>query len=269
MKIQILGTAAAEGFPGLFCNCTHCKKARELGGKNIRTRSSTIIDDTIKIDFPPDTYHHVLSHNLDLSKVEHLLFTHTHMDHFNPKDLGMRTPGFAHDFSYPLHIYGNDAAIHKCKEVLWHTENYFTFTLMHPFTTYQVGAAKVTPLPADHNPLETCFLFYIEKDGKRIFHGHDTGWFPEQTWEWLSTKKIDVAILDCTHGLLPERRNHLNIEAVKDIQKVFLEKSIMTNEGQIIATHFSHNIGLMHEDLEEIFAPSGIKVAYDGILLHV
>lgn len=82
-------------------------------------------------------------------------------------------------------------------------------------------------------------------------------------------EKIDVAILDCTNGLLPERRNHLNIEAVKDIQKVFLEKGIMTNEGQMIATHFSHNIGLMHEDLEEIFASTGIKVAYDGIVLHV
>lgn len=269
MKIQILGTAAAEGFPGIFCNCRHCKKARELGGKNIRTRSSTIIDDTIKIDFPPDTYHHVLTHNLDLSKVQHLLFTHTHMDHFNPKDLGMRTPGFAHEFSYPLKIYGHDAAIFKCKEVLLHAEQYFSYTLIQPFTTYQVGSARVTPLLADHNPYETCLLFFIEKDGKTIFHGHDTGWFPDATWDWLRNKKIDAAILDCTNGLLPERRNHLNIEAVRDIHTAFKENKMIDENSQMIATHFSHNIGLTHEDLEDIFAPDGIKVAYDGIVITV
>lgn len=39
MKLQYLGTAAAEGFPGMFCNCTACERARKAGGKNIRTRS--------------------------------------------------------------------------------------------------------------------------------------------------------------------------------------------------------------------------------------
>ena len=51
MKIQFLGTAAAEGFPAIFCNCEYCNKARELKGKNIRTRSQAIIDDKILLDF--------------------------------------------------------------------------------------------------------------------------------------------------------------------------------------------------------------------------
>src|SRR5699024_2353371 len=80
MKIHFLGTAAAEGWPGLFCRCKYCDKARELGGKNIRTRSSVIIDDTLKVDFPPDTYHHILRDNIDLATVKHLLITHSHSD---------------------------------------------------------------------------------------------------------------------------------------------------------------------------------------------
>ena len=40
MKIKYLGTGAAEGWPGVFCNCQHCREAREKGGKNICTRSS-------------------------------------------------------------------------------------------------------------------------------------------------------------------------------------------------------------------------------------
>jgi phosphoribosyl 1,2-cyclic phosphodiesterase len=43
MKIQFLGTTAFEGIPSLFCQCTTCKKARSLGGKNIRSRTSVLI----------------------------------------------------------------------------------------------------------------------------------------------------------------------------------------------------------------------------------
>ena len=59
MKIKFLGTCAAEGFPAMFCQCPVCEKAREKGGKNIRTRSQAVIDDTLLIDFPADTYMHI------------------------------------------------------------------------------------------------------------------------------------------------------------------------------------------------------------------
>ncbi len=38
MKLTYLGTAAAEGWPAVFCNCPCCRQARVLGGKDIRTR---------------------------------------------------------------------------------------------------------------------------------------------------------------------------------------------------------------------------------------
>lgn len=60
MQICILGTAAAEGLPGLFCHCPCCERARALGGKNIRTQTSLVIDEAWMVDFPPDTYLHTL-----------------------------------------------------------------------------------------------------------------------------------------------------------------------------------------------------------------
>jgi phosphoribosyl 1,2-cyclic phosphate phosphodiesterase len=50
MKLLFLGTAAAEGFPGLFCNCASCREARALGGKNLRMRSSLLINEDLLID---------------------------------------------------------------------------------------------------------------------------------------------------------------------------------------------------------------------------
>jgi len=60
MRIKYFGTAAAEGFPGLFCSCEACERARKAGGKNIRTRSQALIDRALLIDFTTDTYMHVL-----------------------------------------------------------------------------------------------------------------------------------------------------------------------------------------------------------------
>ncbi|HEV2472042.1 MAG TPA: hypothetical protein VGS41_05210, partial [Chthonomonadales bacterium] len=83
MKITLLGTSAAEGWPGLFCRCRACGEARRLGGKNIRTRASALIDGILKIDFPPDTLYHVIRYNLDLQCLAALVFTHAHDDHFS------------------------------------------------------------------------------------------------------------------------------------------------------------------------------------------
>ena len=45
MEFTYLGTAAAEGWPAVFCRCKYCLEAQRLGGKNIRTRSQAIINE--------------------------------------------------------------------------------------------------------------------------------------------------------------------------------------------------------------------------------
>lgn len=269
MKIQLLGTAAAEGYPAIFCKCDACMRARQLGGKDIRTRTSAIIDDELKIDFPPDSYHHVLTYNLDLGSIQHLLFTHSHHDHFYPEDLTMRSPVFAHDIDYPLYIYGNDVVIYKCNEVIQFSKEAFKLRRIAPFITYTIGSFQVTPLLADHDKNETCFIFYIEKGNKSMLYGHDTGWFPPQTWSWLEHKKLDFVLLDCTHGLIPEKRNHLNIEGVKEIKAIFNAKGIINETSKVVATHFSHNTKLSHSELKGLLNPFGIEVAYDGMIVNV
>lgn len=261
-----MGTAAAEGFPGVFCRCKHCKKARELGGKNIRTRSSVIIDDVLKVDLPPDTYHHVLRDRIDLATVKDLLITHTHSDHLYANELNMRVSGYAHGCDHPLNIYGSETSVRLIREKIGKDNEYLQLHLLQPFVTIEIETARVTPLLADHGRNETCLLFFIERKGKTLLYGHDTGWFPRETWEWLENNRIDLAILDCTNGHIPSRKGHMNIEAVLEIDHIFREKAIYHGDSKTIATHFSHNIGLLHEDLIACFQPHGIEVAYDGMI---
>ncbi|MDQ0112771.1 MBL fold metallo-hydrolase [Paenibacillus harenae] len=270
MDIHFLGTAAAEGFPAMFCRCGYCLTARRLGGPNIRTRSSVILDGVLKIDFPPDTLHHVLRDGIDLGLVKDLFVTHTHLDHLRAEDLEMRLSVFAHGLDYPLQVYGHDAVIRKCRDAVGRPdEQRLILNRIVPFETVDTGTAKVTALPANHDPDETCLLYCIEKDGKRVFYGHDTGLLPEETWEWLERTTVDLAILDCTNGNLPYTGGHLNIEAVIEIRDRLRTNGVLHDGSRVVATHFSHNIGLLHDDLTAIFDQEQIIVAYDGLILSI
>ncbi|MCQ6559004.1 MBL fold metallo-hydrolase [Paenibacillus mendelii] len=270
MKLHFLGTAAAEGFPAMFCRCEHCARARQAGGRNIRTRSSVIIDDILKVDFPPDTLHHVLRDGIDLGLVEDLFITHTHLDHLRAEDLAMRLPVYAHGLEHPLRIYGHDAVVRKCREAVGRPDaSRLQLSRIVPFQTIDTGTAKVTALPANHDPDETCLLFLIEKDGQRLFYGHDTGLLPDETWAWLERTSLDAAILDCTNGHLPFTGGHLNIEAVLEIRNRLRNNGTLAKDGRVIVTHFSHNIGLLYDDLKGIFDPEQIVVAYDGMRLNL
>ena len=95
MKLRYLGTAAAEGVPAVFCPCPACAHARKVGGKEVRTRSGAIVDDALKLDFPGDAYMQALKWGLDYSKLQHVLITHTHRDHFCPGEFENRFKPFS------------------------------------------------------------------------------------------------------------------------------------------------------------------------------
>ena len=64
-----------------FCGCEVCKKSRAAGGKNIRTRSQAIIDKKLLIDFPADTYIHMLLNGIELEKIHTCItVSYTHLD---------------------------------------------------------------------------------------------------------------------------------------------------------------------------------------------
>ena len=74
LKIKVLGTAAATSMPLGFCNCDVCKKARQNGGKDIRKRSSIIINDEMLIDLGPDSINSCNMYGIDTGKIKYLKF---------------------------------------------------------------------------------------------------------------------------------------------------------------------------------------------------
>lgn len=272
MKIKFLGTAASEGIPNPFCRCDYCQKARASAGKDRRTHSSVLIDDALLIDIAPEFSQQLLREELDASSVTDLLITHTHPDHFNVGELYARMEGYGFLIDHPLQVWGNDRAINGCMAALpGYSDKRFAFHLLTPFVTVDSGAWHFTPLLANHAKWESCFLYLIEKEGVSLLYGHDSGWYPELTWQWLEGKKLDGIIVECTYGLQGDKRsdNHMNLATVFEVQERLQQMGCLYSRSQFVLSHLSHTGGLLHAELEAACTGRNLTVAWDGLTLNL
>lgn len=274
MKLHFLGTAAAEGWPALFCKCDNCERARKTKGKNYRSRAQVLIDDKLMMDFGPDSFYHMMKYDLDFSEVEQVLLTHSHTDHFYSTELILRALPYAYDRDQnKMTVYGNE----KCHWMFLRTleteddsqnmRNCVGFEEIRAFQTFSIPGYEITPLKAVHDPKEECLIFIIRNDaGKTYLYGNDTAYFPEETWEALQGIYFDCITLDCTLGKDDTlKSSHMGLYANRLVVKRLKEMGCIDANTSVIITHFSHNGGLLHEELEATVKDDGYIVAYDGM----
>ncbi len=275
MDLRYLGTAAAEGWPGLFCQCDHRLRARQAGGRNLRSRSQAIVDGQLLIDFPPDTYLHVLQLGLDLTAVTFCLITHDHSDHLYARDLAMRSGAFAHRTEKrALNLYATRPACAKIEAVLSQCNEPEGPTVCHlvkAFEPFSAGPYQVVPLQADHAPECESVIYTISRAGRSLLYGHDTGYFPEATWQYLvdEGRKLNLVSLDCTALQLDWRRGHMGLAACAEVRQRLFDLDLADSQTSFVINHFSHNGGLIHDELVPVAAKLGFQVAYDGLTLPV
>jgi len=272
MKIKYLGTAAFEGIPNPFCECEVCKKARRLGGRELRTRSQALIDGELLIDFPGDAVRHAQEYGLSFSGIKNLLITHSHSDHLIATDIRIKQPGFS-NFSKEkiLNIYGGKSAIdiidEKCPGA---RGDYLELYEIHDFQKFVVGGYTVTALKALHDMSSCPFFFIIEKDGKALMYGNDTGYFLDETWDYLAKNPVhlDLVSLDCTAGNDPVMTydSHMNLNDNIKVKQRLKELGFADEKTIYVTTHFSHNgTSANYCDFAPIAEKSGFLTAYDGM----
>lgn len=275
MNFKYLGTAASEGIPGIYCECENCKKARKLGGKNIRSRSQAIIDKKLLIDFPCDTFWHFVQNNLSLTDVRNVLITHIHSDHLYVKDLGNFLPNYSKldDPNTPFCIYGSEDTVEQVKSYCDKSKGRLTYCQIAPFEPFKVLDYTVTAIRAKHgtpNP----YLYIIEKDGKSILYAHDTGFLPEESFEYLKNRKkpFDFVSLDCTEGNREELNydHHLCLGWNKKFREQFIKNGIADKDTVFCLNHFSHNgTDSCYDDFSKIAAKDGFLTSYDGMEVEI
>lgn len=273
MRILYMGTAAAEGWPALFCSCPICTQAREMGGRDLRTRTQVLLDDDLLLDFPPDTYCHALRHGLNLGDIHTLLVTHSHMDHWFPTDLIHRHEHFGHGVKGVLDVYGNKAVEDTFKAHILidrfkphPIDSAVHYHVVRGGDSFFSGGWEITAVPADHDQREECLVYICKKNGKTVFYGHDTGTnFSQEAWELIAAEHYDLVSLDATMGLKTIGGYHMGLSDVEWMLEKLASLGCVDSKTRKIISHFSHNGGMTHEQLTAWGRERSILAAYDGM----
>lgn len=278
MKIKILGTAACEGVPSVFCNCETCKQARLLKNKEIRTRSQVLIDNRLLIDYPADTYLHTLRYEIDMSAIKYMLFTHSHADHFYGKEFALRGLCYATNMTEQktsLYMSGDvyKAFLEQIQESM--TEEVmssYCVNFVKPYDVFQTEDYEITVLPAEHSAPES-MLYLIKANGKTFFHCCDTGVLYDEVIEYLKSNniRIDCILMDCTMGKvrLGKGCGHMGYEDCVDLKNTLQKAGICDTNTKFLTTHFSHYGKMLHKDYEALSKDSGVIPAYDGMEIEL
>jgi len=278
MKVTFLGTAAAEGIPAVWCECETCRTARERGGKNLRRRCAYAVDGDTMIDFGPDAIWQTTEFGIDPARLDRIVFTHNHGDHLSPLEFLFRRAPWFSQVSRQLTVIGSRRIFSRI--ISFAAEDTGIYDLadlnIRPVEisngeTLRDGDLNITALAADHAPGKEAQLFILERGGKRFFVANDTGLLGEQGWEQLRGIALDLVAIDCTMGTgeadLPH--GHLGVNTVVQFRDRLRELGCLGAKSRVFANHFSHNGQCAHENLEKIFAPHGIEVAWDGLTVSL
>lgn len=273
MKLFFLGTGSAQGFPSIFGDSPLEQEARRLGGRNLRARSSILVDDRVRVDLPPDALSNVHRYpQLELASLRHLMFTHSHDDHFAIRELQYLAPTFAPERREPLHVYASEMLVERIRTEM---DGFFDkppvlLQAIQPFVPLNVASLNVLPVPSRHKPDETCLNFVFERGGRRLLYATDTGWYHEPTWEALEGLGLDVVVLECGHGIGESAFDgHLSLPQCVRFRDRLAQSGSLAPHGAIYLTHLGPVGGMLHEDLVDAAGRFGLDVAYDGLEIEI
>lgn len=272
MKILFLGTAAAEGIPSPFCECPTCTHAREVGGRNVRMRTATLVNDDLLFDCGPDLVAATQRFGVRLSRLETLLVTHAHENHLLPSNLVWRGPGSCPTPITPLHIFGPGPVTRAFRRnrhwLMLAEKGAVSLETVRAGQRWQSGQYQITALSATHDSDRAALLYIVSDGTRKLFYATDSGPLSEQAWHIVAREApFDAVLMEETLGRTPRWGDHHNMESFLRAHQRFVGERWLTGDAQFVAFHFSHQSNPPHDELVRYLASHGVLVAYDGMEL--
>jgi phosphoribosyl 1,2-cyclic phosphate phosphodiesterase len=285
VHIHILGSAAGKPVPRPFCACRVCEHARHVGGKDLRTRTTVCLypGDTwsmqgpikkprYQVDLSPDLTYQLDRQRVDLSDLEHLLFTHAHADHCCGQYLAFRRTVRGPVSALPLlHVYGDSGVQQRLLADIQDLEaNRCEFHLVDGGDTLDVGELRVTAFASTHGGALGCLHFGIDDGQHKVLMAWD-GWWEEQVWDRLRDWSFDALIMECTYLGPHETKmaSHLRAADFLEIRRRLIAQGTLDSDALTVALHIGDNGGLTHEEAQDLLSEHDIIVGYDGLVVEV
>lgn len=275
-KMRFWGTSAGEGIPTPFCKCRVCEYARRHGGKDLRTRSGFRINEKIMIDAGQDFVSQSIKYREDTYDLEHILYSHTHPDHYNDQLMWLRFVARDTNFSKKLNIYCTEDTAkvieNTYKNKLNLIEDKLVIHKLEFYKTYEIEDFKITPLKGHHHTeFEEFSANYIIEfpSGKKMYYALDSGIYLEETFEYLKNIKLDLLIGECTATAENTGSTvHMDLTEAKNTMDKLWEQGTIDKNTVLYFTHIC-GFALTHNELEEYWNKKTdkykINIAYDGL----
>jgi phosphoribosyl 1,2-cyclic phosphate phosphodiesterase len=253
-RVIFLGTGTSHGVPMIGCTCETCHSS-DPHDRRLRPSIYLAVEDgpAVLVDTGTDLRQQALTHSL--TRIDAVLFTHSHADHVMGFD-ELRRFNMLQRGSIPAYADARTAEdLRRTFEYVFHPPDekgggvpQIELRLIDgPFA---VGGLAVVPVPILHGSRPILGFRF-----GRFAYLTDCSAIPEASWALLGD--LDVLVLDA----LRHRRHptHYTVgEALQVVDRV--------RPKQTYFTHICHD--LPHAATNRAL-PAGVELAYDGLTLDV
>lgn len=265
MRVLLLGTGAADGWPSPFCTCRSCGHQRAAG--IVRGPSSALIDDVVLIDPGPGVPVAAARAGSDLRGVRHVLVTHGHPDHCAPSLLLWRQWAPS---SGPLDIWAPAGALALFRDWIGPQDDVHLHAIA-PGERLALGTHEVDVLPAAHAhgdgdvlAAEAVLFRITDAAGAALLYATDTGPLPPAMIAALAGTPLAIALLDATFGPKADHATgHLDFSTLPAAMAALRDAGAVTDATIAIATHLSHH-NPPEPELRAELARLGLRAGTDG-----
>lgn len=266
MRVHLLGTGSADGWPNPFCTCASCGDARRTG--QVRGQTGALVDDVLLIDCGPEIPAAAARHGIDLAGVRSLLFTHAHPDHVGPAALLFRHWARRAE---PLTVHAPAQVVEELRHWVGPADPVSLHTVAAGDVVSTSGCT-VRALPANHGDATTgeALLFDVTgSDGRRLLYATDTGPLDEAVLDAVRGAAFDLVLLEETFGdHLTHGTRHLDLRTFPDQLRRLRAAGAVGPATDVVAVHLSHH-NPPTARLAGRLAPWGARVVPDGAVIDV
>ena len=250
MRIRLLGSGSADGWPNPWCACSSCAAAAAQGV--VRGQTSVLVDDRLLIDLGPDGPRAAVRQGASLAGVEAVLVTHSHEDHHAPAVWMWR--GWASPRG-PLTLVAPPRVLAAADRL----DDRVTTIAITPGDRVRVAFYDVLALPAEH-PLGAVLYDVTGPDGGRLLYATDTGALPEEAVELARDRAYDVVLLELAGSPIP---SHLTLSTWPTQVDRLRAVGAVGAATQILAVHLGHG-NPPPDELDRRLAAIGARAGRDG-----
>ena len=253
-RVTVLGSGTSHGVPMIGCTCAVCHSADP---RDRRTRPSIYVEvadgPKILVDTSTDLREQALRHRV--TRVDAILFTHSHADHVMGLDDSRR---FSQMQKSAIRCYADSQTMASLRKTFYYVFDPSTdqggglpqIALNSIDGPFSIDGVAIQPIPLMHGARQILGFRFGD-----FAYLTDTNFLPDAAWPLLDGVKI--MILDALRHR-PHPTHFTVAEALAVVARV--------QPQQTYFTHICHD--LPHVATNELL-PSGVELAYDGLAFEI